>query len=66
MRRLNVVMSRAKCGIVIIGSKATLTGGIGVGGDLQASKKVWQRLVERCQMVPIAADVLQTSQQIVQ
>ena len=66
MRRLNVVMSRAKCGIVIIGSKATLTGGVGVEGDLQASKKVWQRLVERCQMVPIGADALQTSQQILQ
>lgn len=61
MRRLNVVMTRAKCGVVIIGSKSTLTGCMEVGGDLKESKRVWQRLVDRCQMVPIEADVLQTS-----
>lgn len=65
MRRLNIVMTRAMCGVVIIGNKATLTGGMGVGGDLDESKRVWQRLVERCRMVPIEADVLQTSQQVV-
>lgn len=61
MRRLNVVMTRAKCGVVIIGSKSTLTGCMEVGGDLEESKRVWQRLVDRCQMVPIEADILQTS-----
>lgn len=53
MRRLNVVMTRAKCGVIIIGNKETLTGDIGVGGDLEESKKVWQRLVNRCQMVQV-------------
>jgi len=56
MRRLNVVMTRAKCGVVIIGNKSTLTGGVGDAGDLDESKKVWKRLVERCHHVDASSE----------
>lgn len=50
MRRLNVVMTRARYGVIIIGSKATLTGGAGDDGS-DPSRKVWMRLMERCHVL---------------
>jgi superfamily I DNA and/or RNA helicase len=59
MRRLNVVMTRAKCGVVLIGHRSTLTGSVGRADELDESKKVWNRLVERCQVVELKADAPQ-------
>lgn len=49
MRRLNVVMTRAKTGVVVIGDKDTLTTGM----DGEESKSVWRRLVGRCKAVEL-------------
>lgn len=57
MRRLNVVMTRAKCGVVRIGNRSTLVGGTGRGGDLDESKIVWKRLIERCAVAEIEDNI---------
>ena len=49
MRRLNVVMTRARCACVVIGDKATLCGGGGEGEE--ESKGVWRRLVDTLEEV---------------
>jgi superfamily I DNA and/or RNA helicase len=59
MRRLNVVMTRAKCGVILIGHRSTLTGGVGGADELDESKKVWNRLIERCQVVELKVDAPQ-------
>jgi superfamily I DNA and/or RNA helicase len=57
MRRLNVVMTRARCGVIIIGNKTTLTGAVGGGRDLDESKTIWKRLVERCYSVDTESEL---------
>lgn len=49
-RRLNVAMTRARTGVIIVGDKATLVNAS--DGD-EASKAVWTRLVQDCVEVKI-------------
>jgi hypothetical protein len=47
MRRLNVVITSAKCGVAIIGNTATLSGGAGAEHELDESEKNWNRLADK-------------------
>ena len=53
LRRLNVVMTRAKVGCIVIGDKATLTGGA-EGGE-EESGRVWRRLIAGLDVAVMAA-----------
>ncbi len=46
LRRLNVVMTRARCACVVIGDRKTLAGGLEEEGE-EESGRVWRRLVGR-------------------
>ena len=50
LRRLNVVMTRAKVGCIVIGDKATLTG----GAEDDESVRTWRRLIARLDEVGVA------------
>lgn len=52
MRRLNVAMTRARAGVIIIGDRPTLTGRGSDDSDAE-SKQVWKRLLDGCTEVEL-------------
>jgi superfamily I DNA and/or RNA helicase len=52
MRRLNVAMTRARAGVIIIGDTPTLTGRGSDDSDAE-SKQVWKRLLDGCTEVEL-------------
>jgi superfamily I DNA and/or RNA helicase len=59
MRRLNVVMTRAKAGVVIIGHRDTLVQQGNETGD-QESKRIWRELLVSCEKVEIEGEPPET------
>lgn len=55
MRRLNVVMTRARMGVILIGNKGTLTGQADGNGH-EDSKRVWERLIGQCHVLECLPD----------
>ncbi len=53
MRRLNVVMTRAKVATIVIGNKNTLTGRSPAADGIEESKQVWLRLVQKCTAIEL-------------
>lgn len=63
MRRLNVVLTRARAGIIIIGDEATLTGKGRMKSDREAEENeqedcynVWRRLIRSCARTNMEVD----------
>jgi regulator of nonsense transcripts 1 len=55
MRRLNVALTRAKAGLIILGDQTTLT----MKKEKEEACKVWDRLVQACTRVKLPAGVPQ-------
>jgi superfamily I DNA and/or RNA helicase len=55
MRRLNVVMTRARYGVVIIGNASTLSADVDAD-EPNTNKSIWKRLVNRCRKVTLDSD----------
>ena len=49
MRRLNVALTRAKAGLIIIGDQSTLT----MNKDKEDACRVWGRLVKACAKIKL-------------
>lgn len=63
LRRLNVAMTRAKYGVIIVGDKSTLTSKVVNAGQADedddqpmAAKETWKRLVEQCVHVVLSEE----------
>lgn len=53
MRRLNVVMTRARTGVIVIGNRNTLTRSAQGVENIDDSKGAWKRLIESCAIVEL-------------
>lgn len=61
MRRLNVVMTRARCGVIVVGDGETLKGGegeegVGDEGGAEREAKVWRRLIRGLEVVRLEGE----------
>ena len=59
MRRLNVAMTRAKIGVIIIGDRPTLTSAT-IGESQADSKKCWTALLDCCAEVDLAESLAES------